>query len=67
MQQPRQATGVLHRAAAAEGAWPGGAPPSRGQGRLGAALAAEASRYLAAVELFRREGCRITWTSEGRA
>ena len=64
MQQPHHATGTLPRAAAAQGVRSAAVARFHAPGRLGDALAAEASRYLAALEVFRREGCRITWAAE---
>jgi len=37
-------------------------PPETADGAL---LAAEAGRYLAAIEAFRREGCEPHWETEG--
>jgi hypothetical protein len=64
MQQPHHPPGSAHDAAASEGAWPGGAPPLSSSERRAVDLAEEASRYLAAVDLFRREGYLISWASE---
>ena len=41
-------------------------PPLPFHGRELAALFGEIARYLAAVDLFRREGCALSWRSESR-
>jgi hypothetical protein len=48
----------------AEGAWAGAAPPHSTRGAMRRLLAEEAARYLATVDAFRREGCRINWVAE---
>lgn len=39
-------------------------PPLPYHGRELAALVAEIARYLAAVDVFRREGCSLRWRPE---
>ena len=42
-------------------------PPLPFHGRELAELYAEIARYLAAVDVFRREGCALAWRPERRA